>query len=151
MPQHIILLLANLRALDLAEYQFKALKITSDETCEWICHNVAKLSFTTIRNLAVASIYILNPVQMRKLNNMPVNNYLNGSFQAIDGEEIYSFVTTDTRKTSSTSGAAEIFITMAQKEMIDRYLHKYKLRDKQPIFGKYKGPSNLSGLISIYK
>ena len=57
---------------------------------------------------------------------------------------MYSFVVTEYHKKSSTYGAAQFFVSMDQKNMIDTYMKYYKIDDTDYLFSNYKNPSDLS-------
>ena len=69
--------------MDVTFFKSQAANIISKETFIWIRNQMAKLTFTTIRNLIVASIYMINPLRMRVLIKMLTSNYLNGQITEI--------------------------------------------------------------------
>ena len=59
---------------------------------------------------------------MRVLNKNRTNNQLKGENHNTTKPPMYSFVATEIHKTSSTYGAAQVFLTMDQKDWIDNYI-----------------------------
>ena len=106
---------------------------------------MTSISYYAIRNLIVGSIYLLNPLRITVLNKMKTINYLNGQiYQPVNTQPMYSFVTSQIHKESSTYGSAMFFITMDQKDLIDTYIKYYGIRDQDELFSNFTSGSELS-------
>ena len=120
------------------------------KTCNWIISLMATKTQCTIRNLVVASIYILNPMRMQVLNKMPISMYQHGRWEKADSKEIYIFTVSAMHKTSSTWGPAKFLITPTRKEMLDCDIMYYRLTTDECMFASYTANSCLSKYLSYF-